>query len=70
MASSDVALVMSNAALSNARNMVLSFTGTLAGNRVVTIPDSIEKFYIVKDGTTHSGNTLTFKTVHQEQDLL
>lgn len=63
VASSDVALVMSNAALSNARNMVLNFTGTLAGNRNVTIPDSIEKFYILKDSTTHSGNTLTFKTV-------
>jgi len=63
VASSDVALVMSNASISNARNMILSFTGTLAGNRVVTIPDSIEKFDILKDGTTHSGNTLTFKTV-------
>ena len=63
VASSDVALVMSNASISNARNMVLSFTGTLAANRTVTIPDSIEKFYILKDGTTHSGNTLTFKTV-------
>ena len=63
VASSDVALVMSNASISNARNMVLNFTGTLAGARTVTIPDSIEKFYIVKDGTTHSGNTLTFKTV-------
>jgi len=63
VASSDVALVMSNASISNARNMILSFTGTLAANRTVTIPDSIEKFYILKDGTTHSGNTLTFKTV-------
>jgi len=63
VASADVALVMSNASISNARNMVLNFTGTLSGNRVVTIPDSIEKFYILKDGTTHSGNTLTFKTV-------
>lgn len=63
VASSDVALVMSNAAISNARNMVLNFTGTLAGNRNVTIPDSIEKFYILKDSTTHSGNSLTFKTV-------
>jgi hypothetical protein len=63
VASADVALVMSNASISNARNMVLNFTGTLAGNRIVTIPDSIEKFYILKDGTTHSGNTLTFKTV-------
>jgi hypothetical protein len=63
VALSDVALVMSNASISNARNMVLNFTGTLTGTRVVTIPDSIEKFYIIKDGTTHSGNTLTFKTV-------
>jgi len=62
VASSDLALVMSNAAISNARNMVLNLTGTLAGNRNVTIPDSIEKFYIIKDSTTHSGNTLTFKT--------
>lgn len=63
VASSDVALVMSNASISNARNMILNFTGTLTGTRVVTIPDSIEKFYIIKDATTHSGNTLTFKTV-------
>jgi len=63
VASSDVALVMSNAAISNARNMVLNLTGTLTGNRNVTIPDSIEKFYIIKDATTHSGNSLTFKTV-------
>ena len=42
--------------------MVLNFTGTLSGNRTVNLPDSIEKFYILKDGTTHSGNTLTFKT--------
>lgn len=63
VASSDVALTMSNASISNARNMVLKFTGTLAGTRVVTLPDDIEKVFIVVDGTTHSGNTLTFKTV-------
>lgn len=63
VASADVTLVMSNASISNARNMILNFTGTLAANRTVTIPDSIEKFYILKDGTTHSGNSLTFKTV-------
>ncbi len=62
VASSDVTLAMSNTSISNARNMVLSFTGTLSGNRTVNLPDSIEKFYILKDGTTHSGNTLTFKT--------
>ena len=63
VASSDVALVMSNASISNARNMILNFSGVLAGNRIVTIPDSIEKFYIIKDSTSHNSNTLTFKTV-------
>ena len=63
VAASDTALVMSNASISNARNMILSFTGTLTANRTVTIPNSIEKFYIVKDGTTHGAYILTFKTV-------
>jgi len=63
VASSDVALTMANASISNARNMILKFTGTLAANRTVTIPDSIEKFYIVVDGTTHGSFSLTFKTV-------
>jgi len=43
--------------------MVLSLTGTLAGTRVVNVPDGIEKTYIVADNTTRSGNTLTIKTV-------
>ena len=62
VASADVTLAMTNAALSNARNAVLNLTGTLAGTRVVNVPDGIEKTYIVKDSTTRSGNTLTFKT--------
>ena len=62
VASSDVTLVMSNASISNARNMVLKFTGTLAGNRTVNLPDGIEKFYILQDATTHGANSLTFKT--------
>jgi len=63
VASADVALAMTDASISNARNMVLKFTGTLTANRNVTLPDSIEKFYVIVDGTTHDGNTLTFKTV-------
>ena len=60
---SDVTLVMSNAALSNARNMVLTLTGSLAANRQVLIPDGIEKFYIIHDETTRNGFSLTIKTV-------
>ena len=62
VASSDVALTMDNAAISNARNATLKFTGTLAANRIVTVPDSIEKVYNIVDGTDHAGYTLTFKT--------
>ena len=44
---STTALVMSNASISTARNMVIKFaTITLASATTVTIPDSIEKFYI------------------------
>ena len=63
VASADVTLVMTDASISNARNMVLKFTGTLSANRQVLLPDSIEKFYIVQDATTHGAYTLTFKTV-------
>ena len=63
VASADVTLAMTNATLSNARNMVLNLTGTLAGTRVVNVPDGIEKTYIVKDSTTRAGFTLTIKTV-------
>lgn len=57
-------LVMSNGALSNARNMVLKIaTITLGGATVLAIPDGIEKFYIVDcTGVTNPTN-LTIKTV-------
>ena len=55
------ALTMSNAALSNARNAVLEFTGTITGNQIVTIPDGIEKQYVIYNNTTGSF-TVQFKT--------
>jgi len=60
---SDVTLVMSNATLSNARNMILNLSGSLTAARQVLVPDGIEKFYIVRDQTTRNGNSLTIKTV-------
>jgi len=60
---SDVTLVMSNATLSNARNMILNLSGSLSSARQVLVPDGIEKFYIVRDQTTRNGNSLTIKTV-------
>ena len=55
-------LVMSNAALSNARNAVIKLTGTITGNQIVTVPDGIEKTYTVYNGTT-GAFTVQFKTV-------
>lgn len=59
----DVTLVMTDGAISNARNMVLVLTGSLTGTRQVLVPNGIEKYYIIKDSTTRNGNTLTIKTV-------
>jgi hypothetical protein len=61
--STTTTLVMSNAALSNARNMVIKIaTITLTGATTVTIPDGVEKFYIF-DLTAVTGVTnLTIKT--------
>ena len=56
------ALLMSDAALSNARNAVIKLTGTITGNQIVTIPDSIEKTYIILNSTT-GAFTVEFKTV-------
>ena len=56
------ALAMTDAALSNARNAVIKFTGTITGNQVVTIPDGIEKVYTIINGTT-GAFTVEFKTV-------
>jgi len=56
------ALAMTNATLSNARNIVVKLSGTITGNQVVTIPDGIEKTYIIENGTV-GAFTVQFKTV-------
>jgi len=56
------ALAMTNATLSNARNAVIKLTGTITGNQIVTIPDGIDKTYVVENGTS-GAFTVEFKTV-------
>ena len=56
------ALAMTDGTISNARNAVIKFTGTITGNQIVTIPDSIEKVYTLINGTSGS-HTVQFKTV-------
>ena len=62
--SATTALAMSNATLSNARNMIIKFaTITLTGATTVTIPDGIEKFYIFDLTAITAPSNLTIKTV-------
>jgi len=73
------ALAMTNGTISNARNAVIKLTGTITGNQIVTIPDSIEKTYIVENGTvgaftvqvkTVSGTGPTFSTTDKGTKIL
>ena len=58
---SGATLTFSNGALSNGKNAVLKLVGTIGGAVNVTIPDSIEKTFIVDNATT-GAYTVTFKT--------
>ena len=58
-----VTLAMTDKTISNARNMVIKFTGTLTTASTVTIPDSIEKFYIFDCSAVVAPTNLTIKTV-------
>jgi len=46
---------------SDARNLIIELSGTITGNQVVTVPDGIEKSYIVYNNTT-GAFTVEFKT--------
>ena len=61
----DLALDLSNGAVSNGKNLYFKLTGTLTANRTVTMPDSAERVFIVEDATARSSSnyTLTVKTV-------
>jgi len=58
---SGATLTFSNGAISNGKNQVLKLTGTIGGAVNVVIPDSIEKTFVVDNGTT-GAFTVTFKT--------
>ena len=56
------ALSITNATTGDtARQMIIEFTGTISGNQIVTIPDSLEKMYVVKNSTS-GAHTVQFKT--------
>ena len=53
--------ITDGAATSTAQNAVIKLTGTISGNSIVTVPDSVEKVYIVTNGTS-GAYTVQFKT--------
>jgi hypothetical protein len=60
-ATTGATLTFSNGILSNGKNQVIKLTGTITSNVNVTIPDSIEKTYVVENATS-GAFTVTFKT--------
>ena len=54
-------LTFTNGAISNGKNAVLKLIGTIGGAVNVTIPDGIEKTFVVDNATT-GAHTVTFKT--------
>ena len=60
-ATTGATLTFSNGVLSNGKNQVIKLTGTITSNVNVTIPDSIEKTYLVENATS-GAFTVTFKT--------
>jgi len=47
---------------SDARNLIIELSGIITGNQIVTVPDSVEKSYIVYNNTS-GAFTVEFKTV-------
>ena len=53
--------ITDGASTATAQNAVIKLTGTITGNSIVTVPDSVEKVYIVANGTS-GAFTVQFKT--------
>jgi hypothetical protein len=52
LTSTNTTLVMTDATISNARNAVIEFTGTITANATVFVASGIEKTYTIKNSTT------------------
>ena len=61
-ATTGLTLTFTDGAISTGKNAVINLTGTLSGNVNVTVPDAIEKTYLVNNQVTMGTFTLTFKT--------
>ena len=73
--------VVDGATTGTAQRRMIEFTGTITGNQIVTIPNDIETFYILKNSTsgsytvqfkyaTGSGDTFTFATTNKKTAIV
>ena len=64
IAAADLALALDNGSAlgdttATGKNLMIEVTGTLAANRVITMPTGAERIFIVKDSTTRSNSNYT-----------
>jgi len=64
IAAADLTLALDNGSAlgdttATGKNLMIEVTGTLAGNRVITMPTGAERIFIVKDSTTRSNSNYT-----------
>ena len=76
------ALTVADGALTGtAQQRMIEFTGTITGNQIVTIPNDIQTFYILRNSTTGSftvqfkyatgsGDTFTFATTNKKTAIV
>ena len=73
--------VVDGATTGTAQRRMIEFTGTISGNQIVTIPNDIETFYILKNSTsgshtvqfkyaTGSGDTFTFAATNKKTAIV
>jgi hypothetical protein len=61
----DITIPITDGAVSNGKNLYFKLTGTLAGNRTLTMPNNAERVFIIEDATdrtTANKFTLSVKT--------
>tara|TARA_R110000796_G_scaffold17639_6_gene54147 strand:- start:205 stop:897 length:693 start_codon:yes stop_codon:yes gene_type:complete len=61
-AQTDLAIVDGSTSSSDARNAIIELTGSISGNQIVTIPNSLEKNYVIVNSTV-GNHTVQFKTL-------
>ena len=63
MAGASVTLLLSDGATSNGKNFYLKLSGTLGGDRTLTMPSGSERVWIISDETVRGGSNRTLSVL-------